>query len=411
MSTAPRSGVGVRRASLALDNLRAVVILLVLSFHSVLAYLNFLPATSFRFDSPPYLWRAIPIVDTERWVGFDLFCAWQDVFLMSLFFFLSGLFVWPSLERKGTRLFLHDRILRLGVPFVLVVALLMPAAGYPTYLQTAVDPSFAAFWWHWLALPFWPCGPMWFLWLLLAADFAAAGLHRFAPRWGDVLVRFSASAATSPSRYFAGLVIASALAYVPLALAFTPSAWVAFGPFGFQLSRPLHYAVYFFAGVGIGARGIERGLFATDGALVRRWPVWTATAVGLLLVWMAFTALTMTGPGSTSLGLQILDDLSFVLACFSSCFAVLALVLRFVARRSRMLDALKRDAYGIYLVHYVFVVWLQYGLLGIGLAAVVKGSIVFGGTLLLSWGAVAVMRQIAWAAQVIGADRAKGASA
>jgi len=411
MSTAPRSDGLVRRASLALDNLRAFVILLVLSFHSVLAYLNFLPTNPFRFDSPPYLWRAIPIVDTERWVGFDLFCAWQDVFLMSLFFFLSGLFVWPSLERKGTRSFLHDRILRLGVPFMLVVALLMPAAGYPTYLQTAVDPSFAAFCRHWLALPFWPCGPMWFLWLLLAADFAAAGLHRFAPRWGDVLIRFSASAAASPSRYFAGLVIASALAYVPLALTFTPSAWVAFGPFGFQLSRPLHYAVYFFAGVGIGARGIERGLFATDGALVRRWPVWTGTAVGLLLVWMAFTALTMTGPGSTSLGLQILDDLSFVLACFSSCFAVLALVLRFAARRSRMLDALKRDAYGMYLVHYAFVVWLQYALLGIGLDAVAKGSIVFGGTLLLSWGAIAAMRRLASAAQVISADRAKGASA
>ena len=411
MSTAPRSDGLVRRASLALDNLRAFVILLVLSFHSVLAYLNFLPTNPFRFDSPPYLWRAIPIVDTERWVGFDLFCAWQDVFLMSLFFFLSGLFVWPSLERKGTRLFLHDRILRLGVPFVLVVALLMPAAGYPTYLQTAVDPSFAAFCRHWLALPFWPCGPMWFLWLLVAADFAAAALHRFAPRWGDVLIRFSASAAASPSRYFAGLVIASALAYVPLALAFTPSAWVAFGPFGFQLSRPLHYAVYFFAGVGIGARGIERGLFAKDGALVRRWAAWAAAALGLLLGWMALTALTMTGPGSTSLGLQILDDLSLVLACFSSCFAVLALVLRFAARRSRMLDALKRDAYGMYLVHYAFVVWLQYALLGIGLDAVVKGSIVFGGTLLLSWGAIAAMRRLASAAQVISADRAKGASA
>jgi hypothetical protein len=35
-------------ASLAIDNLRAVVILLVLAFHSVLAYLNFLPTTPIR---------------------------------------------------------------------------------------------------------------------------------------------------------------------------------------------------------------------------------------------------------------------------------------------------------------------------------------------------------------------------
>src|SRR5207237_9876810 len=83
---------GAARASLAIDNLRALVILLVLAFHSVLAYLNFLPPTPFAFDQPPYLWRSFPIVDSQRWMGFDLFCAWLDVFLMSFFFLLSGLF-------------------------------------------------------------------------------------------------------------------------------------------------------------------------------------------------------------------------------------------------------------------------------------------------------------------------------
>src|SRR3954451_1169712 len=108
----------MHRSSLALGNLRAFVILLVLSFHSVLAYLQFLPAEPYPFDSPPYLWRAFPIVDSRRFFGFDLFCAWQDVFLMSLFFFISGLFVWGSLDRKGPQAFLHGRFLRLGLPFV-----------------------------------------------------------------------------------------------------------------------------------------------------------------------------------------------------------------------------------------------------------------------------------------------------
>src|SRR5690348_18500327 len=131
------------RSSLALDNLRAVVILLVLSFHSVLAYLQFLPTEPFPFDSPPYQWRAIPIIDSHRWLGFDLYCAWQDVFLISLFFFLSGLFVWPSLNRKGAAHSLNGRLLRLGLPFALVAAVLMPVTLYPTYLQTASDPGVA----------------------------------------------------------------------------------------------------------------------------------------------------------------------------------------------------------------------------------------------------------------------------
>src|ERR1700720_2927694 len=134
---AAKPGSVVPRSSLALDNLRAFVILLVLSFHSVLAYLQFLPAEPFPFDMPPYQWRAVPIVDSNRWLGFDLYCAWQDVFLMSLFFFLSGLFVWPSPGRKGMARFLHGRMLRLGLPFVLVVGVLMPPTLYPTYLQSA----------------------------------------------------------------------------------------------------------------------------------------------------------------------------------------------------------------------------------------------------------------------------------
>ena len=234
-------------------------------------------------------------------------------------------------------------------------------------------------------------------------------LHHYLPRWGEVLIRLSCSADARPVRYFAGLLIASALAYVPLAVAFTPSAWFAFGPFGFQLSRPLHYAVYFFGGVGIGACGIERGLFAPGGALVRRWAACAVAALGFLLVWMALTALTIGGPGSTSLGLEILDDLSFVVACLSSCFAMLGLVLRFAGEQLAILDRLKRDAYGMYLVHYVFIAWLQYALLGVGLVAVAKGAIVFGGTLLLSCGTTAAIRRIPRSANVVGADRAKGA--
>jgi glucan biosynthesis protein C len=88
------------RSSLALDNLRAVVIIIVLAFHSVLAYVQWFPLRTSAFDDPPYAWRITPLVDTHRWFVLDLICAWQDVYLMSLMFLLSGLFVWQSLERK-----------------------------------------------------------------------------------------------------------------------------------------------------------------------------------------------------------------------------------------------------------------------------------------------------------------------
>ena len=197
---------------------------------------------------------------------------------------------------------------------------------------------------------------------------------------------------------------------MPLALAFTPAAWFQQGPFAFQLSRPLHYALYFFAGVGLGAGGVERGLLAADGPLVRRWLVWVIAAVVSLLAWMGLTGLTMEDGASASLGLQILADLSFVIACFASCFAVLAVVLRFISRRLPSLAGLRDSAYGMYLVHYLFVVWLQFALLGMALPAVIKGLVVFGCTLFLSWWTVAALRRLPPVGQIIGADRAKEGS-
>ena len=70
------------------SNPRAVVILIVAAFHSALPYLASQPEQPFAFDAEPCRWIAFPIIDHERWFGFDLFCAWQDIALMPLMFFL-----------------------------------------------------------------------------------------------------------------------------------------------------------------------------------------------------------------------------------------------------------------------------------------------------------------------------------
>lgn len=392
------------RTSYAIDNLRAVVILLVLAFHAVLAYLSFLPPRPFAFDAPPFLWRAFPIVDAVRWPGFDLFCAWLDVFLMSFFFLLSGLFVWPSLARRGAGDFITGRLLRLGAPFVVVVLLVMPPALYPAYLQSAADPSLAGYWRHWQALPFWPSGPMWFLWLLLTGDLLAASLYRLLARRGGAVRRLSSYASERPARFLSGLALLALVAYVPLALMFGPSTWGQFGPFALQLSRPLHYALYFLAGVAIGACGIENGLLAIDGRLVRRWRLWLLAAVVSFAAWIGLTALAISKGNAAPLALRLLDDASFSAACLTSCFLLLALALRFAATRRPALGGLQRSAYGMYLVHYHFIVWLQFALLSLAVPAVVKATLVFAGTLTLSWAATSALAAIPAVTGIIGGE-------
>jgi hypothetical protein len=54
------------------------------------------------------------------------------------------------------------------------------------------------------------------------------------------------------------------------------------------------------------------------------------------------------------------------------------------------------------LLHYVFVVWLQYALLGVALFAVAKGTLVFAAALLLAWAATAALRVIPFGSLLIG---------
>jgi glucans biosynthesis protein C len=373
--------------SLALNNLRTFAVMLVLAVHASAAYLGSSPLFPFRFDDPPFRWRALPVIDTDRWYGFDIFCAHQDTYLIALLFFLSGLFVWPSLARKGPWIFLRDRVVRIGLPFALAVGLLMPVAHYPVYLVTAVDPGVTAYWQHWFALPLWPSGPPWFLWVLLMFDLAAAALYRFARRSGDALGHVAGWLSARPGAFVTVLLTMSALAYVPLALAFTPWTWFQTGPFAFQECRPLLYAVWFFVGAGIGAHGIERGLLAPGGWLAKRWRRAGWVALATFALWLTFAGIASSGTPSRTV--RVLEALSFVPCCAAGCLFMLAVFVRFANRHFRIFDALSDKAYGMYLVHYIFSIWLQFLLLGLATIAVLKAAVVFCGTVALSYGMVA----------------------
>jgi hypothetical protein len=105
---------------------------------------------------------------------------------------------------------------RLGLPFIACAAVLAPLAYYPTFLQMGDQPtSFVS---QWLSLGSWPAGPAWFLWVLLAFGCVAALVHTVAPRLSLPLGRLG----ERPILFFAALTAISAVAYVPMAAAFTP---------------------------------------------------------------------------------------------------------------------------------------------------------------------------------------------
>ena len=80
---------------------------------------------------------------------------------------------------------------------------------------------------------------------------------------------------------------------------------------------------------------------------------------------------------------------------------MLAIFLRYARSHVPLWDSLRDNAYGIYLVHYAFVSWLQYALLSAPLPGALKGCLAAVGGLGLSWAAVAALRRIAAVRRVV----------
>jgi hypothetical protein len=343
-----------------------------------------------------------PIVDTERWRGFDLLTLFNDIFFMSLMFFLSGLFVWPGLARKGSMTFLRDRGLRLALPFAIMVTFLMPIAYYPSFKMTGADPGFIAFWKQCISVADWPSGPAWFLWLLFAFDCVAAGLYKVVPGFGTSFDRLASRSFNRPLVFIVPLVAVSVLGYLVMLSAFGPARWFAQGPFSVQASRLLLYFTYFIAGVGVGTVGGDRSLLAQGGRLARRWPACLGAALALyFLVIVLGVVRSKDLIGLSPFAWQSLYGFAFVLSCAATTFAFLSFFLSFANKPVPAFDALRNNAYGMYLIHYIFVIWLQYELLEVPLHAVAKAAIVFTGTVVLSFGSVAAFRRIPAVARTI----------
>jgi len=89
-----------------IDNLRIYLTLLVIVHHAAIAYGG---SGSWPVRDPS--------VDAISPIFLVFFMAINQTYFMSAFFLLAGYFTPRSLERKGSRRFLIDRLIRLGIPY------------------------------------------------------------------------------------------------------------------------------------------------------------------------------------------------------------------------------------------------------------------------------------------------------
>ncbi|MEO8320239.1 MAG: acyltransferase [Bradyrhizobium sp.] len=376
----------------ALDRARSFIILLVLLHHSVVNYTHF--GTG----------------DSMRWLGFDLVVLFNDSFFMACMFLISGLFVHASLTRRGPVSYVRRRAWRLGIPFLVSIFVLMPIAYYPTFLRYhlpgTTDFNFFHFWWHTLTIGPWPSGPAWFLWVLLAFDIVAAALVTMMPRLVKPSGLLIFTLRDRPWMAFAAFLAVSVAVYLPMHLVFGDTSWLEPGgfPLPIQTSRILLYAGYFLTGVGIGVVSLRAGILAEGSEIVKRWPVWLAFAsvfYGAILLLVYAHHNWVADFNSPPLTWRTGYGLAFALFSAAMACTVLAVCVRFGPLRAGPLDAMRPSAYGIFLTHYVFIIWLQYGVYGYSWPAIVKAAVVFTGTLALSWGLTVMLRKIPFVARMI----------
>ncbi len=168
-----------------LDNLKTLLIAGIIAAHAVMGYADF---GSWTYQDV----REVSLSTPAETIFVVVDVTLGGLFLMALFFLISGLLTQDSLVRKGPSRFVSDRLLRLGIPFLVYTLLLWPLTEFAT-----LEPFFHQGYWRTFTNtdPVLDNGPMWFVGVLLLYSLALVAWRRYFPppasgadalRWRDL---------------------------------------------------------------------------------------------------------------------------------------------------------------------------------------------------------------------------------
>ena len=154
-----------------LDNLKTLLIAGIIAAHAVQGYAEF---GSWTYQDV----REVSLSPIGEVILTIAVVSLGGLFLMALFFLVSGLFTEDSLARKGPSRFASDRLLRLGVPFAVYTLVVWPLLEY-ALLEPFLHPGF------WRSVtntdPILDNGPMWFVGVLLLFSLALVAWRQVRP--------------------------------------------------------------------------------------------------------------------------------------------------------------------------------------------------------------------------------------
>lgn len=363
---------------------------MVVAHHSALAY-----TTWAFFNKDAYILALHPVTDVQRWIGLDIFVNFNDIFFMPLMFVIGGFFMVQSIERKGTKIFIKDRFKRLFLPFILLGTFFMLIAYFPGFYRARHSTNIFEHIFDFFVIEQWPVGPPWFIWVLFFLSFLFALFYALGKKMNWKLS--IGALQNKPLLFCLAWVLLTWILYVPLTLQVGANTWTGFYPFDFQLNRAFLYPGYFLIGILMGDYGLERGLFSKRSPLVKNWGLLLLLA---LLVFIILTPFPEYLKGQVETGqfsqfwAEVLYYSLYPVSCTLSCLAFITIFKKKVTKERKWWNSLSDNAYMIYLIHFLFVTWVQFGLMRITAPALLKFGITFILSLALSWGASILLRRI-----------------
>jgi fucose 4-O-acetylase-like acetyltransferase len=258
-----------------IDNLRTLVILLVVSMHACVTYSHV----------GDWYVTAEKVPTLPEKLIFVLWQAHLQSFFMGLLFFVSGCFVHGALERRGPAAFVRERCVRLGLPALFYMLVIHPFILLGLNPWHADFPPFGAYYARYLTTGRFlgSSGPLWFAFALLIFCAVLATWRKVRPVAGESTPDSGATVAPGAGTLWAlGLLLGGATFVMRLVQPLGTNV------LNFQLGYFVQYIAAFAAGVAAARMGWLLPLAASPQA---RRAGGVALVAGPLLLLALFVAL------------------------------------------------------------------------------------------------------------------------
>jgi surface polysaccharide O-acyltransferase-like enzyme len=211
-----------------LNHVKVLLTVLVILHHSFITY-----------GGPGGWYYRQPTTSQAALIPMTMFVSTNQSFFMGLFFLLSAYFIEPSLKRKGTRVYLLDRLKRLGIPLVFYSLIFSPILNFMIYKFGDKQPG--SFLQYLMGFNDWiDFGVLWFVAALLLFTLIFVALYSLKLTGNRAISELK----TGKVLLFAGLL---GLITFLVRLVF-PVGWV-LHPLGFQFGHFTQYIAMFTVGI------------------------------------------------------------------------------------------------------------------------------------------------------------------